>query len=126
MSTTSLVPCLLLVFLLIFPYGSLSSNIYHIHPHIFLHSLSLLATNNFLLPTLLFFISLHILLLAYYSVIGLFPFLTSYSLVYISFLSLILSFLLSAIYLFLILFLLYPLLIFLLLLLQLNYKFIVS
>jgi len=102
-STTSSVSCLLLVFLLMFLYGSLSSNIYHIHPHIFLHSLSLMATNNFLLPTLLFFISFHILLLAHYSIIGLFLFLTSYSLVYISFLPLILSFLLSAIYLFLIL-----------------------
>ena len=34
MFTTSSVPCLLLVFLLIFPYSSLSSNIYHIHPYI--------------------------------------------------------------------------------------------
>ena len=63
---TFLVPYLPLASLPVLLYGFLFSNVYHIYLHISPYFLSLLATNNFLLPTLLSSISLHVLLLAHH------------------------------------------------------------
>ena len=58
----------------------------HIHPHNFLHSSFLLATSNFLSPTLLFFISLYVQLLVHYGITRLFLLLTPHPSVHTPFL----------------------------------------
>jgi len=62
-------------FLLELLYDFCSSNIHHIHLCTSLLSLSFLVTNNFFLPTLLFSIFLHALLLVCYGAVVLFLFL---------------------------------------------------
>jgi len=103
----SLVPHLPSVSLLVLLYDSLSSNTCHIYLHTSLYLLSLLATNNPLLPTLLSFTFLHVLLLAYYDVTWLSQSSTPHSLTYIPSPSLIPNLLLLAIHILLILFLVY-------------------
>ena len=85
MFIASLISHLLLVFLLVLLYSSLSSGTY-ICLHISLHSLLFLAINNFLSLALLLSISLHVWLLADYDVTRLFLFLISYISVYKPFL----------------------------------------
>ena len=102
MFIASLIPYLLLVSLSVFPYGSSFSGISHIYPHTFLHSLLLIATSSFLLPTLLSFISLYILLLVHYSITRLSLPSTPHPLAYTPFSPLIPNPLLLAIYLLLI------------------------
>ena len=74
------------------------SNINHNYLHIFLYFLLLLATSSFLSPTLLFFISFHVLLLVHYDITGLFPLLISHPLIHKLSLSSIPALLLSAIH----------------------------
>ena len=69
----------------------LSSSIYYKNSHTFLHFLSLQATNNSLLPVLLFFIYLYILLLVYHGVTELSLLLMPYPLVHRPFFLLILN-----------------------------------
>ena len=95
MSTASLVFHLPLTFLLVLLSYSSFSSINYNYPHTFLHLLLLPATNNFLLPTPLSFITLYILLPVYHDVSRLSLLTTSYPLAYKFFLLSIPTFLLS-------------------------------
>jgi len=95
-----LVSYLALAFLLVLPFYSSSTDIYHILPHIVPYLLLLSATNSSLLPTLSSSISFYVLLLAHHGVTGLFPPSTSYPLINIPFLFSTPDSLLSATYLF--------------------------
>ena len=105
-------PHLLSTFLLEPLSYSLSSDINHIHLHVFPHTLSFSATSNSTLLTPLSFIVLHILLLVHHGVTGLSLLSTLYPLAYKLFLSSIPTLYLSATH---------PLLILLLLLFYIFY-----